>query len=308
MEPCGIRLSPIYRLQEPEWGMANKRRGFTLIEVLVVIAIIAILAAIIFPVFARAKDSGFRSSDISSMNTLRSAVLLYKEDYGGFPPQLLGYVNRYGPGPGNVVPANELKSYVFPKRVNALATFKPSYNNYRFSDITSAVYPLRDPAPQPQMDLNGDGVVSALDNVAGSHQLYGQTASNAYGAGDQVCRNGHTVANGGCVIADVAEFYRVSGYDVADVRGSAYPHLRYSLFWTEWGLTTGNSMDDPRQLGYSDPPENTLITWNSYFRDWNNATPPVPGGGRRDIAIFVGGSARPHDTVELHTKSWRLRP
>ena len=35
----------------------SKRAGFTLIELLVVIAIIAILAAILFPVFAKARES-----------------------------------------------------------------------------------------------------------------------------------------------------------------------------------------------------------------------------------------------------------
>lgn len=35
---------------------SSSRRGFTLIEMLIVIAIIAILAAILFPVFAQARE------------------------------------------------------------------------------------------------------------------------------------------------------------------------------------------------------------------------------------------------------------
>jgi prepilin-type N-terminal cleavage/methylation domain-containing protein len=42
----------------PEEMMRMRRAGFTLIELLVVIAIIAILAAILFPVFAKARESG----------------------------------------------------------------------------------------------------------------------------------------------------------------------------------------------------------------------------------------------------------
>ena len=41
--------------------MMKHSRGFTLIELLVVIAIIAILAAILFPVFARARESAVRT-------------------------------------------------------------------------------------------------------------------------------------------------------------------------------------------------------------------------------------------------------
>ena len=90
------------------------RRGFTLIELLTVIAIIALLSAIIFPVFARSKAAAARNGDFSDMNSLRSALQLYRVDQGAYPPQLLGYVTLYtsGPNAGNVIPANELKSFL----------------------------------------------------------------------------------------------------------------------------------------------------------------------------------------------------
>lgn len=58
-----------------------KRHAFTLIELLVVIAIIAILAAILFPVFARARESALRTSCLSNLNQLGKAVLTYISDY-----------------------------------------------------------------------------------------------------------------------------------------------------------------------------------------------------------------------------------
>lgn len=56
-------------------------RGFTLIELLVVIAIIAILAAILFPVFAKARESARKSSCLSNMNQIGKAVMQYTQDY-----------------------------------------------------------------------------------------------------------------------------------------------------------------------------------------------------------------------------------
>jgi prepilin-type N-terminal cleavage/methylation domain-containing protein len=57
------------------------RPAFTLIELLVVIAIIAILAAILFPVFARARESARRSTCLSNLKQIGTATLMYLQDY-----------------------------------------------------------------------------------------------------------------------------------------------------------------------------------------------------------------------------------
>jgi len=64
-----------------------KRRsgsGFTLIELLVVIAIIAILAAILMPVFASAKEKARGSKCIGNMRQIGLAMQLYAEEYNGY--------------------------------------------------------------------------------------------------------------------------------------------------------------------------------------------------------------------------------
>ena len=57
------------------------RLGFTLIEILVVIAIIAILAALIFPVFAQAREKARTIQCFCFCWLLATAVMLYAHDY-----------------------------------------------------------------------------------------------------------------------------------------------------------------------------------------------------------------------------------
>ncbi len=57
------------------------RRAFTLVELLIVIAIIAILAAILFPVFARARENARRSSCQSNLKQIGLGILQYSQDY-----------------------------------------------------------------------------------------------------------------------------------------------------------------------------------------------------------------------------------
>jgi len=67
----------------------NKKRGsgFTLIELLVVIAIIGILAAMVFPVFARARESARKAVCLSNVKNIALAVQMYLADNNDtFPP------------------------------------------------------------------------------------------------------------------------------------------------------------------------------------------------------------------------------
>jgi prepilin-type N-terminal cleavage/methylation domain-containing protein/prepilin-type processing-associated H-X9-DG protein len=71
--------------------MTRKQRGFTLIELLVVVAIIAILAALLFPVFARAKETARQTKCLGNMAQLARGFMLYINDFGGTFPTAAPY-------------------------------------------------------------------------------------------------------------------------------------------------------------------------------------------------------------------------
>jgi prepilin-type N-terminal cleavage/methylation domain-containing protein/prepilin-type processing-associated H-X9-DG protein len=73
----------------------GKRFGFTLIELLVVIGIIAVLAALLFPVFAKVREKARQTSCLSNMKQLGLAFVQYSQDYDEKYPD---GVNIFTPG------------------------------------------------------------------------------------------------------------------------------------------------------------------------------------------------------------------
>src|SRR5438046_1975512 len=72
-------MYPLYRCKQ---GFApGNRSAFTLIELLVVISIIAMIAAILFPVFAQIRENGRKTQCLSNARQMGLAVAMYSQDY-----------------------------------------------------------------------------------------------------------------------------------------------------------------------------------------------------------------------------------
>lgn len=71
--------------------MKPRRYAFTIIELLVVIAIIAVLAGLLFPVFARSKDSAYKTAAMANAKQLGTGLLMYIDEADNKLPMSTNY-------------------------------------------------------------------------------------------------------------------------------------------------------------------------------------------------------------------------
>jgi len=70
------------------FGLRRQRGGLTLLEMLMIIVIMGILAAIVLPKFFGSTDRAWESARLANLRVLQQAVNLYRTDYGTYPQDL----------------------------------------------------------------------------------------------------------------------------------------------------------------------------------------------------------------------------
>lgn len=127
---------------------AHRANGFTLIELLIVIAIIALLAAILFPVFSRVRENARRTACLSNMKQLGLGMMQYAQDYDEKLPRGT-YPNgafTYGVGwAGQIMP-----------HVKSIQIFKCPNEKFKApsGDVVSYTYNISIPSNPPTL-VNG---------------------------------------------------------------------------------------------------------------------------------------------------------
>lgn len=264
--------------------MSRRTDGFTLIELLVVIAIIAILTAIIFPVFATIRENARQKTAISNLHEIQNGLAQFKLDNGRYPEVLFGYV----------VPG---------ARMDQALQVAEQYNVA--SEYFPGLYPeyVKDPLTftDPNNAAPGLNLTTVNAKNAGPLTVNSLTKTDAT---DYALTPMTTSSTGA-----TTNFYLADAYDLSpeiDASNSQTNKflgsngdpaqmtfvVRYQTSWTGISPTEANyPLNYTRQLRWTNPPADTYVTSDTHH---------VPNSNKV-IVLWESGEAKAMDASQFLT-------
>jgi type II secretory pathway pseudopilin PulG len=282
-----------------------------MIELLTVIAIIAILAAILFPVFGTVREQARQSNTLSNLHSIYIGVRQFYDDEQTMPPALLGYAETHDTSVNppidrpvkstseTVTPmdritnshpnwlAGYLYSYPSSEHIKDFGTFTNADNTVTDKTaITEVYYPLDSP-----ISLAMGGTLQNPVPVTWQQTATQADANGCYAQGDPDLPDPSYVGQPKYFYKmdsmDIGPMLDTKGYPTYDSNHNLIYELHYSPDWTHQlgaACDIQNSKPVVTQLKYKNPPaDRTVITYVTQHT--------VTSGSPNVIILLLSGTA-----------------
>jgi prepilin-type N-terminal cleavage/methylation domain-containing protein len=310
-----------------------KQSGFTMVELLTVIAIIAILAAIIFPVFSSVQENSRRSKTMTNMMRIYQATAAFELDNRRYPEFLLGPAldkdgNLAAPaGGGTAISPNAVAALLRSNKrlpvgdaaVLASARAKFHYRNSLFPEYINDIDVFGSPNNQEATTANSNAItVDAGLQPNGVVRLCteddNERDANFNGSNppaSTVCQVGGVSAPGSVAIA--LPYYKFDAFDASPMINPDYTinkkvyMPRYSRVWTP--ILDSASLATAQASGsatpYPGPTNETQYKRQMLFKNPGGetvltmTTHHVPK--TKALVLFLNGSTKVWDVRQVMT-------
>jgi len=154
-------------------GKMQSQRGFTLVELLIVVIILAILAAIIIPQFTAATDDAVQSAYDTNIANIRSAIDLYRQQHQEYPGAVISTggtcINGAAVTPGAVGEEAFLAQLRYYTNAAGEACTGTDPNEFKYGPYLKDDMPVNPLATTPINDVNviTTGVLGITSDASG---------------------------------------------------------------------------------------------------------------------------------------------